>query len=431
MCAGKTAETAAAVPDAARRDTPGVLAALVSRGFSPCLRGFSAIDSYLGRNGENAVHILSGADAADLAKLFEDLRYPGAAIAGAALDSDNETYYFHCAHFESGGAFPREDCRPSFKLLEFYQDCGTRRFYDPQSNYPLLRAIYGKPVQGGVEIDGVSTAALWWEYLNPGAERCRALTDGALILAKYFPETAHREITEIAAWLQTVPEGPPPGIEEQRLVLAGLLSAPNPAAGFELLKSGGFIAAFWPELAVLDDVHHAKEFHPEGNVWKHTLETLRYRKPSARKTACDLRLSLGLLLHDTGKPIAGSAGSRRFNGHAELGESQARCFLERLGFPAALVNDVCYLVRNHMLPAALSRLPLIRTGEIMASPLFPVLLELYRCDESSSFKGLDGYYESSAAYQSFLKNRRNPYRSADGKKLRREQITEAYGGLSK
>jgi poly(A) polymerase len=44
-------------------------------------------------------------------------------------------------------------------------------------------------------------------------------------------------------------------------------------------------------------------------------------------------------------------------------------------------------------------------------------MELYRCDESSSFKGLDGYYESSAAYQDYLRHRRSPYRSADGKKL--------------
>jgi poly(A) polymerase len=54
----------------------------------------------------------------------------------------------------------------------------------------------------------------------------------------------------------------------------------------------------------------------------------------------------------------------------------------------------------------------------MASPLFPMLLELYRCDESSSFKGLEAYYESSAAYRSYLRYRRNPYRSENGKKLR-------------
>ncbi|MCL2270008.1 MAG: HD domain-containing protein, partial [Treponema sp.] len=173
---------------------------------------------------------------------------------------------------------------------------------------------------------------------------------------------------------------------------------------------------YWPELAALDNVDHSKEFHPEGNVWKHTMETMRYRKTPGQ-AGFDLRLSLGLLLHDVGKPLSEASGRRRFNGHAELGEPLARRFLERLGFEAPLVRDVCYLVRNHMLPAALSRLPLKRTGEIMESFLFPTLLELYRCDESSSFKGLDNYYQNSAAYQSYLKHRRNPYRSANGKKL--------------
>ena len=70
-----------------------------------------------------------------------------------------------------------------------------------------------------------------------------------------------------------------------------------------------------------------------------------------------------------------------------------------------------------MLPAALKRLPLTKTAEIMASPLFPSLMELYRCDEASSFKGLDTYYENSAAYQTYLKNLKNPYRLANGKKI--------------
>jgi poly(A) polymerase len=186
----------------------------------------------------------------------------------------------------------------------------------------------------------------------------------------------------------------------------------------ELLKSCGFIHEFWPEFARLDDVDHSKEFHPEGNVWNHTLETFRYRKPVARGNgAYDLRLSLGLLLHDTGKPLSASSGNRPFDGHAELGARVAQKFLERLEFDPSLIADVGYLVKNHMLPAALPRLPLSRTEKVMASPLFPTLMELYRCDESSSFKGLETYYESSAAYQAYLRYRRNPYRSADGKKL--------------
>ncbi|MCL2192310.1 MAG: HD domain-containing protein [Treponema sp.] len=372
-------------------------------GFPVYLHGFSAIDSYLGRKTSNAVYLLCGADLADLARLFEGLRYPGAVLADAALDLGAKTWYFRCE--DDADALYRH--RASFGFLEFFQDCKTRRFHDPNGIYPILREI----------ANGNQSAGEILQSPDPYADPCRAIIDCALILARYFPETTTREINAALRRLNgRFALGTPPEKEEQRLLLTELLNAPCPTNGFEFLKSSGFIAAYWPELAVMDDVDHSKEFHPEGNVWKHTMETLRYRKPDGGG-GFDLRLSLGLLLHDVGKPISQSASRKRFDGHAELGEAQARRFLERLGFQAPLIRDVCYLVRNHMLPAALPRLPLFRTGEKMASPLFPLLMELYRCDESSSFKGLDGYYQSSAAYRSYLKHRRNPYRSEDGKKL--------------
>ena len=384
-------------------ETP--LNTISAAGFPVYLHGLSAIDSYLGRNAAVAsavaVEVLCGADLADLARLFEGLRYPGASLADAAVDSDGKSWYFRCEDAERARSY-----RHSFSFLDFFQDCATRRYYDPVGIYPLLRSI--------LKGDGDSCVAQWWKNVNPAADSCRALFDAAAILARFFPDSGGGIINAIAANMRGL-NGAPPGTEEQRLLLIRLLEAANPAAGFELLKRCGFIAAYWPELAVLDDVDHSKEFHPEGNVWKHTMETLRYRK--AQGGGFDLRLSLGLLLHDIGKPLSESSGSHRFDGHAELGERQAYRFLQRLGFDPSLTRDVCYLVRNHMLPAAVSRLPLIRTGEVMSSLLFPTLLELYRCDESSSFKGLDGYYRSSAAYQSYLKHRRNPYRSADGKKI--------------
>ena len=398
-------------------------------GFPVYLRGFSAIDAYLGRNSSAAVYASCRADLADLARLFENLRYPGAEFADAAADAVADTaaaaaaggkaWYFRCDD--------SRDTQSTFSFLEFYQDCKTRRFYDPNGVYPYLRYLrdgvtYGTSLQGDDTL--VPDAASWLGTLNANAAPNRALFDAAISLARYFPQTGVKGINAVAALLPSLEKIAPPSIEEQRLLLMEILSAENPAPGFELLKRCGFIASCWPELAVLDDVDHSKEFHPEGNVWKHTMEALRYRKPRAPdQSGGNLfqTLSLGLLLHDVGKPLSYSAGRRRFDGHAELGTSQARRFLERLGFNAQLVNDVCYLVRNHMLPAALPRLPLIRTGEIMSSPLFPLLMELYRCDESSSFKGLDGYYQSSAAYRSFLKHSRNPYRSADGKVLAKGQ----------
>ena len=410
------------------RHIAAALDALISQGFPVYLWGFSAIDAYLGRPANNEVLIITGADPADLARLYETLRYPGIDLADAALDhaapdkmgaapDKMGACYFRCADFENSpgpaerflfnhpGPFRHSEGRcPAFTVLEFYRDLRTGRFYDPRENYPLLRSIHRGQMP-----------ELQPDAIRAGIERSRALMDWALLLAKYIPIDEARSFSP--AVFQELAAGAKPGIEEQRLLLTGLLTAPNPALGLEFLMRSGFIAEYWPELAVLNDVDHSKEFHPEGNVWKHTLETFRYRKASGN--AFDLRLSLGLLLHDTGKPQAENAGSRRFDGHAELGERQAGRFLNRLGFNAALISDVCYLVRNHMFPAALPRLPLIRTEEKMSNPLFPALMELYRCDESSSFKGLDNYYQSSAAYQSFLRYRKNPYRSADGKKLKK------------
>jgi poly(A) polymerase len=391
------------------RDMAAVLDALAGRGFPVYLWGFSAIDMYLGRGAAPATLALTGADAADLARIFGELRYPGIDLADAAVDREESLCLFRCADFGPGKSFFTpcgESRRPSFGFLEFYRDWRTGHFIDPRENYPLLRQC----------LKGLRPE-LQPENINPCIERGRALMDWSLILAKYFPLDETRPSgRELFGGLAA---GPRPCIEELRLLLAGLLTSPNPGLGLEFLKKNGFLSEYWPELAVLDDVDQSKEFHPEGNVWKHTLETFRYRKASGG--TYDLRLSLGLLLHDIGKAHAETSGGRRFDGHAELGERQARRFLERLGFSAALTSDVCYLVRHHMFPAALPRLSLSRSEDRMASPLFPTLLELYRCDESSSFKGLDGYYESSAAYQSYLRYRRNPYRSADGKKLKKNQ----------
>jgi poly(A) polymerase len=382
--------------------------ALTAEGYAASLYGFSALDRYLGLPPLPFALIETDADVSALARAFEGLRFPGVDLADAAVDMDGRTFYFRCLDREDAPA------DGSYTILSLTQDFKTRRFRDPLGIYPILRLMR----KGG-------SPYAWWEDVSPNPGAYRMVMEGALILARYGSGEisgagiagrvlARREALSEA--LSTGSREQPPGEEAQRVLLVSLLLSARPDRGLDFLRRCGFLGELWPELAMLDEVDHSKEFHPEGNVWKHTLETFRHRKPLAGG-AYDLRLSLGLLLHDSGKPLSESSGSRRFDGHAELGARTANRFLGRLGFEPSLIRDVFYLVRNHMLPAALPRLPLTRTGEIMASPLFPTLMELYRCDEASSFKGPDGYYESSAAYQDYLRYRRNPYRSADGKKL--------------
>ena len=371
----------------------GICSSLAAGGYSVRFTGFSAIDRYLGLCSLPCLWVETNADIAVLARLIENLRFPGVEIADAAVDTSDGTCYFRCLDDD-------EKSKYSFPLLSFAYDWRRRRFQDPLNVYPVLRGLREKkeflPEEGGEEL---------LREDRSDQNSCRVIMDAALILARYA----------IPAKLIQVPENcppvPAPGPESQRAFLSCLLVSPRPDLGLEILKRSGFLGVFWPELACFDTVDHSKEFHPEGNVWNHTLETFRHRKPAA-SGAFDLRLSLGLLLHDAGKPVSAAYGNRRFDGHAELGAGTASRFLERLQFETSVVRDIFYLVKNHMLPAALKRLPLTKTAEIMASPLFPTLMELYRCDEASSFKGLDGYYENSAAYRTYLKNARNPYRSA-------------------
>ena len=189
-----------------------------------------------------------------------------------------------------------------------------------------------------------------------------------------------------------------------------MLFRSHPEKGLELLRRSGFLERYWPEIHGLCSVEHTKDYHPEGDAWRHTLETFSHRKSH------EPLLSLALLLHDSGKPEAVENEGRRFDRHSELGEKTARSFLKRLAYPSSTVEDVCFLVRNHMLPSALPRIPPHSIERTLLHPLFPTLLELYRCDELSTFRGPEGYYEACAAYKAYLKNARNPYRGNDGRK---------------
>ncbi len=195
-----------------------------------------------------------------------------------------------------------------------------------------------------------------------------------------------------------------------------LFAGRNAGEGLKLLRSTGFIDLHWPELAEMYGVDHAKEYHPEGNVWDHTLETFSYRKTT------DLTLSYGLLFHDSGKPFATPYEGRKFDRHAQIGGGIATKFLRRLGYDEGFIKDVTFLVREHMLPNYIHDLPTYRTEKVMSSQLFPLLLELQRCDISSTYRGPDAYYRACKVYRAYLKNVKNPFRTADGKKILKRYV---------
>jgi poly(A) polymerase len=342
------------------------------------LSSFSALDTFFRMKSGPDLFIYTEATLAELARVIPNLEFPGLDQADAAVRTDDGTVFLCTADSSAGPP------RTSFTQTGLLYDPVRRVFRDPYDAYHDLRKPDLEP--------------------SPGLEKSRhAVHEASVLVSRYHYRVPEYELGPERVTLPTA--------EEQRALLTAILTGNEPWNGLDLLMREGLLAAYWPELFQMDRVDHSKEYHPEGNVWQHTLETFKYRK------SLDLVLALGLFLHDVGKPIAQKSEGKPFDGHAELGASISERMLRRLGYSEEIVEQVTYLVRNHMIPGALTGLPTVRVEKIMASPLFPVLLELYRCDLSSTYRGPGGYYEACNVYKAFLKHTRNPFRSADGKKL--------------
>lgn len=131
--------------------------------------------------------------------------------------------------------------------------------------------------------------------------------------------------------------------ERVRDELAQMLTGPHPRRAFELLKKAGLLRRILPEIDALQGVAQPEQFHPEGDVWEHTLMLL------GQLENAPLPLALGALLHDVGKPRTYTLTDRiRFNEHEKVGAAMTEEILERLKFSRDTIDRVVALVHQHM-----------------------------------------------------------------------------------
>jgi poly(A) polymerase len=175
-------------------------------------------------------------------------------------------------------------------------------------------------------------------------------------------------------------------MERVREELVLILTEGGARRGFELLDDSGMLADLLPEVAAMKGVAQPPEYHPEGDVWRHTLlllEQLRQPTPT---------LALGALLHDVGKPPTLRVAERiRFDGHVEEGVRLARIILTRLRFSREEIEQVEALIDNHMRFKDVSRMKESTLKRFLRLPQFEEHLELHRLDALSSNRRLDNY----------------------------------------
>jgi poly(A) polymerase len=133
--------------------------------------------------------------------------------------------------------------------------------------------------------------------------------------------------------------------ERVRDELTKMLTEGRARRAFELMDETGLLVEALPEIARMKGVEQPPQFHPEGDVWTHTLLLLEQLEPG-----CSMTLAWGALLHDVGKPPTFRRGPDRirFDGHVEVGVAMAKEICRRFRFSNEEARQIAALVENHM-----------------------------------------------------------------------------------
>jgi poly(A) polymerase len=160
---------------------------------------------------------------------------------------------------------------------------------------------------------------------------------------------------------------------------------------FELLDETWLLQQVLAEIEAMKGVEQPPQYHPEGDVWIHTLLMLEGLPVGASPT-----LAWGVLLHDVGKPptfqSAEQTGDRiRFNDHVEVGVRMAEAICKRLRFSNEDTQQILALVDNHMKFGAVEEMRASTLKKFVRLSRFEEHLALHRLDCLSSHRHLESY----------------------------------------
>ncbi len=176
--------------------------------------------------------------------------------------------------------------------------------------------------------------------------------------------------------------------ERVRDELTRMLTEGHARRAFLLLDEGGLLKQVLPEISAMKGVEQPAEFHPEGDVFVHTLLLL-----DNLPTPCPLTLAWGALLHDVGKPSTFRVAPDRirFDGHVEVGVKMAEEICRRLRFSNDDTEQILALVDNHMRFGHVSRMKESTLKRFLRMPRFDEHLALHRADSLASHRNLSTY----------------------------------------
>jgi len=205
----------------------------------------------------------------------------------------------------------------------------------------------------------VRLAAILEFSVDPAS--ARAIREHAGLIRKVSAERIHDELTR------------------------ALLEARRAGDAVVLLDELELLEVILPEIKAMQGQAQPAQFHPEGDVFEHTIQMLNLMDTASSQ------LAYSVFLHDVGKPVTAHSTPQRirFDAHAPRGAEIARDILCRLRFSSADRDVITHCIRNHMRFMDIPNMRRATLRRLVGAPTFPIELELHRLDCLASHGNLD------------------------------------------
>jgi poly(A) polymerase len=202
--------------------------------------------------------------------------------------------------------------------------------------------------------------------------------------------------------------------ERIREELTKMLTEGQARRAFELLDDSDLLVQVLPEISKMKGVEQPPQFHPEGDVWIHTLMLLEQLEPG-----CSMTLAWGALLHDVGKPptFRVAPDRIRFDGHVDIGVAIAADICRRLRFSNDETRQILALVENHMRFADAPRMKASTLKRFFRLENFPEHLAMHRMDCMAAHHNLEIYDYVRERYDSVPQEEVRPKPLLTGREL--------------
>jgi len=366
--------------DAKRQVATEIVRRLRSEGFPAYIVGGCVRDMLMGRTPKD-YDVTTAATPAQVLRLFPDAPTVGAQFGVVIIP--HEAGNVEVATFRSDGVYadgrhprevrfaqtPGEDVRRrDFTINGLLFDPLTEQVTDFVGGHADMRARRLRTI--GDPVERLSEDRLRMLRAVRFTARFGFKMDPALMAA----------VRHLAPQIHSV------SAERIRDEVVKILTEGPARTGFELLDQSGLLAEVLPDIKRLQGVEQPPEFHPEGDVWVHTLMMLeRLREPTPT-------LALGVLLHDVGKPPTFTIRERiRFDNHVEVGARMAEEICGHLRVSTRETERIVELVRHHLRFKDFPRMKRSTQLRFLRMEGFEEHLELHRLDCLASHGDLTNY----------------------------------------